>query len=143
MLELLLDAFPGQMDGVQVPIHPKARRPWAASLVARGVRVHPELMEQFPVPGSHPEAGWLNPHKWVGREEYDEYAASRSEGTHEQMQAMLQAIDPAMAQRISHMTDAEKAAAREQQAPQMQAVFERMQEVGRQHWEAQRDKEAQ
>lgn len=137
MLMLLLDCFPGQKDGVQVPIHPKARRPWAESLIARGVRVHPELMEKFPIPGDHPEAGWLNPHRWVTKDDFEQYKASRpsADDAEQQMRMMLQAINPAMAQRISRMTDTEKKAEAQQQAPDMQAIFARMQDIGRQHWE--------
>lgn len=137
MLMLLLDCFPGQKDGVQVPIHPKSRRPWAEALIARGVRVHPEAMEKFPIPGDHPEAGWLNPHRWVSKAEYEKYAATRPAAgdTEQQMMAMLQAINPTMAQRISGMTEEEKRAEKSKQEPDMQELFERMQQIGREHWE--------
>lgn len=139
MLMLMLDNFPGQKDGIRVPIHPHSRRPWAEDLVARGVRVHPEFMERFPVPGDHPEAGWLNPPRWVPKAEFEEHVASRAPtaDAEQQLRQMLQAIDPAAAARIEQMTTAEKRATAQRQAPDVQAIFERMQEYGRQHWEQQ------
>jgi hypothetical protein len=134
MLMLLLDSFPGQMEGVNVGIHPKARRPWAEALLKRGVRVHPELMEEFPIPGDHPEAGFLNPNKWVSREEYAKYAAGRpdAETTEGQLRSLLETINPGLAKKISSMTPEEKAAARVEQEPQMQDLFNRMHELGKQ-----------
>lgn len=143
MLMLLLDSFPGQKDGVRVPIHPKARRAWAEELLAKGVLVDPDRMTRFPIPGDHPEAGWLNPHRWVSREEYDEYAATRpSDGDAEQqLRMMLQAINPAMAQRISQMTDVQKKAARDEQAPEMQERMAALHQLGRDYWNQQTPRE--
>ncbi|MBF6328726.1 hypothetical protein [Nocardia transvalensis] len=141
MLIALLDAFPGQRDGVLVPIHPKARGPWAEVLYRRGVRVHPELMEELPVSaGDHPEAAWLNPSAWVPRSEFAQQqapTASSSEQHREQMCQMLQALDPKLAARIDAMTDDERRAARAAQAPLVPEAIEQLQQLGRQFWHMQ------
>lgn len=136
MLAQLLDAFPGQRDGVLVPIHPKARLPWAEALIARGVRVHPELMEQFPIPGERPEAGFLNPHKWVGPEEYEQYAQSRPdpEQANNHLQQLLHAIDPSALNRIQSMTETERHEAFVQQSGQLPGLLEKITEY-RKAWE--------
>jgi septal ring factor EnvC (AmiA/AmiB activator) len=100
-------------------------------------------MTRFPIPGDHPEAGWLNPHRWVGREEYDEYTATRpsNDDAQSQLRMMLQAINPAMAQRISRMNEAQKQAAREEQAPEMQERMAQLHQLGRDYWEKQTSRE--
>ncbi|WP_228002133.1 phage gene 29 protein family protein [Nocardia australiensis] len=131
MLMQLLDAFPGQRDGISVPIHPKARRPWAEALVKRGVRVHPELMESFPIPGDHPEAGWMNPSKWVPKAEYEKHATTRpsSEQSAQQMKSLLGAIDPAALKRIEGMSDAERHEEAARQAPMVPDMLARLNEL--------------
>ncbi|WP_227979991.1 phage gene 29 protein family protein [Nocardia spumae] len=133
MLMLILDSLPGQRDDIKVPIHPKSRRPWAEALIKRGVRIHPELMEEFPIPGDHPEAGFMNPNRWVSPAEYEKYAASRpDDGTAEtQLMGLLEAVNPGLAKKISSMTPEERAAAKVEQKPQMQEIFERMHEFSR------------
>ncbi len=102
MLAALLDVMPGQNPQVKFAIPPKSRRPWAQALVERGVRVHPDLMRQFPIPGDQPGMGPLNPHKWVSREEYDRHHADRPDPAQQQqaMRAALEAMDPSLAARI-------------------------------------------
>lgn len=140
MLIGVLDAFPGHRDGVQVPIHPKAREPWAKALLARGVRVHPELMEQLPVAGDHPEAAWMNPQKWVPKAEYaetQEAAASTPEQHREQMRQMLYALNPAELARIEQMSPEEREQERERLAQQLPNAIAHMHEIGRQFIEKQ------
>lgn len=125
MLVQLLDAFPGQNEHVIVPIPPKARLPWAKALLKRGVRVHPELMEELPAPNDRPDAGsWMTPHTWVSREEYEKQTRPTPEQQQEQMSAMLTALDPQMAERIAAMSDAEKRAEMAEQATKIPAVIE-------------------
>lgn len=134
MLMLLLDSLPGgQQADIKVPIHPKARRPWAEALLKRGVRVHPELMEQFPIPGDHPEAGFMNPHKWVSAAEYEKYAEGRpdNETAETQLHELLQTINPGLSKRIRSMTPEEKAEAKVDQEAQAQDLFQRMFELSR------------
>lgn len=134
MLMLLLDSLPGgQQVDIKVPIHPKARRPWAEALLKRGVRVHPELMEQFPIPGDHPEAGFMNPHRWVSAEEYEKYAESRPDDktAETQLHELLQTINPGLAKQIRSMTPEEKTAAAVDQQAQAQDLFQRMQGFAR------------
>ncbi|NEW33850.1 hypothetical protein GV791_14930 [Nocardia cyriacigeorgica] len=131
MISMILDAFPGQRDGVMVPIHPKARRPWAERLFARGLRVHPELMDEFPTPGDHPEAGWMNPHKWVPREKFAEYEQSRPTNAQaeQQLKNMLNVVDPQMLARIESMSDVEKREELARQAPHMGDMLARLNEA--------------
>ncbi|MFI2561509.1 phage gene 29 protein family protein [Nocardia farcinica] len=117
MLTALLDAFPGQPGApdVMVPIHPRIRPAWAKALLARGVRVHPELMDELPVVSTdHPEAGWLQPMAWVSRAKYAEQQSAAPASTPEQqkaqMEQMLQALDPHLAEKIAAMSDAERRA---------------------------------
>lgn len=129
MLMQLLDTFPGQRDGIRVPIHPKSRRPWAEDLVKRGVRVHPELMEAFPIPGDHPEAGWMNPSKWVPKAEYDKHARPTPEQSEKQMATALGAINPALLERIQGMSSAEKREEAARQAPLVPDMLARLNEL--------------
>ncbi len=133
MLMMLLDSFPGQRDDIKVPIHPKSRRPWAEALLKRGVRVHPELMEELPIPGDHPEAGFMNPNKWVSPEEYRKYAATRPDNqtAEEQLRGLLEIVNPGLSKRIQSMTPEEKEAAKVDQATQAQDLFERMHRISR------------
>lgn len=121
MLAMVLDAFPGHRDGVMVPIHVKVRRGWAEQLIRRGVRIDPELMEEFPVPGDHPEAGPLNPTRWVKRPEFDEYAKNRPTAAQaeQQLRNLLRVIDPGRLSHIDAMSDPEKREALAKQAPQI------------------------
>lgn len=140
MLIGVLDSFPGHRDGVQVGIHPKAREPWARQLLARGVRVHPELMEQLPVAGEHPEAAWMNPSQWVARAKYpeaQEAAASTPEQQAEQMRMMLNALNPGELARIERMTPEEREQERERLAQQLPTAIAHMHGVGRQFIEQQ------
>ncbi|RBO87019.1 hypothetical protein [Nocardia puris] len=123
MLTAILDAFPGQNDGVLVPIHPRVREKWARALLRRGVRLHPDAMEELPIASTdHPEAGWLAPQTWVSRAKYEaahqatadaattQGAAAAPTGdarTAEQLRQMLAAVDPAMERRITTTTDPE------------------------------------
>ncbi|WP_280186041.1 MULTISPECIES: phage gene 29 protein family protein [Nocardia] len=131
MLTMMLDAFPGQRDGVMVPIHPKARRPWAEKLVKRGVRVHPELMEEFPTPGDHPEAGWMNPSKWVPAEEFKKYEEARPTNAQaeQQLKNLLNVIDPNLASKIAAMSDVEKREEMAKQAPHIGDMLTRLNEA--------------
>lgn len=131
MLTMILDAFPGQRDGVMVPIHPKARRPWAESLIKRGVRVHPELMEEFPTPGNHPEAGWMNPSKWVPRKQFEEYEQARPTNAQaeQQLKNLLNAVDPQLLKRIEDMSDVEKREEMARQAPHIGDMLTRLNET--------------
>lgn len=128
MLATLLDAFPGQRDGVMVPIHPKARKPWAEMLIKRGVRVYPELMEEFPTPGDHPEAGWMNPHKWVPKKEFERYEQARptNEQADQQLKNMARIVDPQMLARIEAMSDVEKREELARQAPHIEDMLSRL-----------------
>ncbi|WP_280393377.1 hypothetical protein [Nocardia wallacei] len=134
MLIALLDAMPTQMDGVMVPIHPKIRKPWAEELLARGVRVHPELMEKLPATGGdHPEAAWMNPTAWVNRSEYTARQTEHGPGTAqqvEQLRQMLQAIDPDRAARIDAMTPEERKAEAATMAPHMPETIQRLHAAG-------------
>ena len=131
MIAQCLDAFPGQRDGVTVPIHPKSRRPWAERLYARGLRVHPELMEEFPIPGDHPEAGWMNPTKWRPKEEFEEYAATRptNEQAEQQLKNLLNVVDPNMLRHIEGMSDVQKREELARQAPHMGDMLARLNEA--------------
>jgi len=143
MLIGVLDAFPGHRDGVLVPIHPKARGPWAEALLKRGVRVHPELMEELPVAGDHPEAAWMNPPRWVKREKYVEEqdaAASTPEQQMAVMQQLLQALKPDLAKQIESMTPEQREQARQEQAAQFPVYLAQLQELGAQFIQTQQQR---
>lgn len=118
MLTNLLDSFPGQKGNpdVRVPIHPRVREAWAKELIKRGVVVLPELMKELPVPaGDHPEAGWLQPMRWIKKADWERLAeqeASPETAGRQQEQArqMLAAIDPDLEAKIAAMSDPEKRA---------------------------------
>ncbi|MBF6368432.1 hypothetical protein IU469_22300 [Nocardia puris] len=120
MIAAILDTFPGQAGNpeLQVPIHPQVRRAWAAQMIRRGIVLVPALMEELPVAvGGHPEAGWLQPHQWLKRAQYEraQAAAAESGSTPEQQKRqaedMLRAIQPSLADRIAALTDPEQRAA--------------------------------
>jgi hypothetical protein len=133
MLFAILDVMPGHRDGVAVAIHPKGRAPWVEQLLRRGVRVHPELMEELPAPGEHPEAAWLNPANWVPRAKYPE-AQEQSSSTPEQQKAqlhqILEAVNPVMAQQIRNMTPEQREQARQEQAKQLPLYMAQLNQIG-------------
>jgi hypothetical protein len=116
-LEFALDAFPAQKDGMQmVPIPPKAVPAWAVHLKELGFRHHVDLMEKFPMPGEQPGMGWMNPNRYVSREEYEAEKAKPAATPMDEAMNLLASINPAMAEHIASMSeDDRKSAVAEQE----------------------------
>lgn len=123
MLAAVLDNFP--VKGMPASIHEPYRKPWAEQLIKRGVRIHPELMEEFPpmadpLPGLR---GAAQPNKWLTREEYE--AATEPKRQIEKFQETMRELAPEEVKRIEEMSP-------EQKRLIMQAQVDRLEEVARQ-----------
>ncbi|PQP24170.1 phage gene 29 protein family protein [Rhodococcus opacus] len=133
-LEFLLDAMPPHQDGMQmIPIPPKARPAWARKLHAAGVRIHPELMELFPIPGEQPGMGWMNPNQWVTREEYEKtqtvVVPAEPVTNQDKALALLQSINPAFAEHLSKLSPEEAAKVLAEQEEQIPALLDSVSKV--------------
>lgn len=123
--------------GMMVPLGmPSATAPEFSQLLNElGFRHHPELMTKFPIPGEQPGMGWLNPPKYVTRNEYDAYWATHKPQssdaattavTGNALQRMLAALNPELAKRIDAMTPEERAAALPEAERAAVPAFERL-----------------
>lgn len=76
-----------------------------------GYRHHPELQVLFPIPGPHPEAGWMNPPEYVDRDAYEKYwaehapvgddaAATEEQATEQIVSLFAAAAPPAVARQV-------------------------------------------
>jgi hypothetical protein len=131
-----LRSFPGPNKTMgDVPLYPTVSADLSERLEQFGFVHDPSRQTLFVIEGDHPEAGHLNVPKLVGREEYEEYLASRAdpeaaaEAWRATAEAALEKLDPKLLHRINSMTDEQKAAAREIKKEQLPPAFQRLAEV--------------
>ncbi|MFE2998659.1 hypothetical protein ACFXG4_27110 [Nocardia sp. NPDC059246] len=133
MLFAILDSFPGNnLKGVgaqNVPVQPKARRPWAERLLRRGVRVHPELMEEFPIGAAG--GGWMAQPNWVNREEYEKHVTEQLSPAEQviDFRERMRAADPETAARFEAMTADERRQAMDAQIQHLTDAVGQLQEI--------------
>lgn len=131
-----LVAFPSPNKEMgDVPISPPVPVDLSERLWDFGFRHHPDLQTQWYIPGDHPEGGFLNVPKVVGREEYEQYRAEHADPDGEvdkwtdTARSLLGELDPKLLARIDAMTDEQKAAAAEVHRKNLPPAFQRLAEL--------------
>lgn len=110
-----LDGFPAQSrapEGSRVPIPARSREGFAAELYAKGLKYDAAAATLFPIPGTEQAMGFLNPTRWVGREEFEAWVAEHPESRHDEivrrLTEALEVINPDLAHRIPTMTEQQR-----------------------------------
>lgn len=125
-----MSSMPSHNGGQPIAIPPKAIPEWSKMLYALGFRHHPDEQTLFPVASEQPGMGWLSPVQWVSREEYDKHEANRAakaEGL--DLNNVLAAVNPDLAQRLADMSDLQKRDAMAAEAARLGNLVGRMQEI--------------
>lgn len=117
--------------GHPVAIPPLVVPEWSKFLHALGFRHDPEHQTLFPITSEQPGMGWLSPVRWVSREEYDKHQGTKP-AREVDLNAMLAAINPELAQTIDGMSDAEKREAMAEQAAKIPGVIEGLAQMRKQ-----------
>lgn len=122
MLAAVLDHFP--VKGMPVSIQEPYRKSWAEQLVKRGVRIHPELMEEFPpvdapLPGLR---GVAQPGKWLTRGEYEKASNATAKTQIETFKDKMRELAPEEVARIEAMSPEQRRVIMQGQVKTLEAV---------------------
>lgn len=118
--------------GHAVAIPPMVVPEWSKQLHALGFRHDPDQQTLFPIAGEQPGMGWMSPIQWVSREKYDEHLAAKEPAKDVDLNSLLAAVDPDLAQKIAAMSDVEKREAMAEQAAKIPGVIEGLAQMRKQ-----------